>query len=144
MTAFKFEYIWLDGYQPEANLRSKTKILQFDNFDEDLSKIPNWSFDGSSTRQADGSFSDCILKPVKIYQDPGRIDAYLVLCEVMNPDGTPHETNTRSSIPEGYNDYWFGFEQEYTFMDGSRPLGFPEEGFPNPQGMYYCSVGNKM
>ena len=29
MTPFKFEYIWLDGYQPEANLRSKTKVLHF-------------------------------------------------------------------------------------------------------------------
>ena len=26
----KLEYIWLDGYHPEPNLRSKTKILDFD------------------------------------------------------------------------------------------------------------------
>ena len=64
MTAFKFEYIWLDGYQPEANLRSKTKVLNFENFDEDISKMPDWSFDGSSTKQADGSFSDCVLHNV--------------------------------------------------------------------------------
>tara|TARA_B100000902_G_scaffold393527_1_gene447932 strand:+ start:174 stop:1181 length:1008 start_codon:yes stop_codon:yes gene_type:complete len=139
----KFEYIWLDGYQPEANLRSKTKILKFENFDEDISKMPEWSFDGSSTLQAEGSFSDCVLKPVKIYKDPARLNAYLVLCEVMNPDGSAHSSNTRSQIPKGFDDYWFGFEQEYTLMDGSRPLGFPGEGFPNPQGMYYCSVGNK-
>ena len=25
----KLEYIWLDGYQPESNLRSKTKIWDF-------------------------------------------------------------------------------------------------------------------
>ena len=143
MTAFKFEYIWLDGYQPEANLRSKTKVLNFENFDEDLTKIPDWSFDGSSTMQAEGSFSDCVLRPVRIYKDPARLDAYLVLCEVMNPDGTPHASNTRSQISQGFNDYWFGFEQEYTLMDGTRPLGFPDHGFPNPQGMYYCSVGNK-
>ena len=143
MTAFKFEYIWLDGYMPEANLRSKTKVLNFDEFDEDISKIPNWSFDGSSTQQAEGSFSDCVLKPVRIYQDPGRLNAYLVLCEVMNPDGSPHASNTRSRIKKGHDDYWFGFEQEYTLMEGSRPLGFPDHGFPNPQGMYYCSVGNK-
>ena len=143
MTAFKFEYIWLDGYQLEANLRGKTKILNFENFDEDLTKIPEWSFDGSSTRQAEGSFSDCVLKPVRIYKDPARLDAYLVLCEVMNPDGTPHASNTRSQISPGFDDYWFGFEQEYTLMDGTRPLGFPDHGFPNPQGMYYCSVGNR-
>ena len=143
MTPFKFEYIWLDGYQPEANLRSKTKILHFENFVEDVKKIPDWSFDGSSTQQAPGNKSDCILKPVSIYKDPARLNAYLVLCEVMNVDGTPHPTNTRALIPKGFDDYWFGFEQEYTLMDGTRPLGFPEQGFPNPQGRYYCSVGNK-
>ena len=145
MTPFKFEYIWLDGYQPEANLRSKTKVLHFTEFDkkEDLSKIPDWSFDGSSTQQADGSSSDCILKPVAIYDDPARLNAYLVLCEGMNADGTPHDSNMRAKIKEGFDDYWFGFEQEYTLMDGARPLGFPDHGFPNPQGMYYCSVGNK-
>ena len=143
MTAFKFEYIWLDGYQPEANLRSKTKVIKFDQFDEDPSVLPDWSFDGSSTQQADGSFSDCVLRPVKLYKDPARLDGYLVLCEVMNADGTPHESNTRAQIKQGFDDFWFGFEQEYTLMDGTRPLGFPEQGFPNPQGMYYCSVGNK-
>ena len=143
MTPFKFEYIWLDGYQPEANLRSKTKVLQFSNFDEKVTSLPEWSFDGSSTQQAEGSFSDCVLKPVKIYKDPARLNGYLVLCEVMNPDGTPHESNTRAQIKSGFDDYWFGFEQEYTLMDGVRPLGFPEQGFPNPQGMYYCSVGSK-
>ena len=61
----------------------------------------------------------------------------------MNPDGTPHASNTRSQIAPGFDDYWFGFEQEYTLMDGTRPLGFPDHGFPNPQGMYYCSVGNR-
>jgi glutamine synthetase len=143
MSAFKFEYIWLDGYKPESNLRSKTKIIHFDNFNNDIKSLPNWSFDGSSTMQADGNFSDCVLKPVKIYEDPARLNAYLVLCEVLNPDLTPHLSNMRSIIPTGFDDYWFGFEQEYTLMDGTRPLGFPDHGFPNPQGMYYCSVGNK-
>ena len=27
------------------------------------------------------------------------------------------------------------------FFDGSRPLGFPEHGFPAPQGGYYCGIG---
>ena len=136
MTPFKFEYIWLDGYQPEANLRSKTKILNFKEFEKkDLVKLPDWSFDGSSTLQAEGSSSDCILKPVAIYNDPARLDAFLVLCEVCNADGTAHTTNTRAKIANGYDDYWFGFEQEYTLMDGARPLGFPDHGFPNPQGI---------
>lgn len=35
----------------------------------------------------------------------------------------------------------FGIEQEYTFFDGARPLGFPVGGFPAAQGGYYCGVG---
>jgi glutamine synthetase len=148
MNKFKFEYIWLDGYKPEPNLRSKTKILEFEHSDEiNLSALPMWYFDGSSTNQAEGHFSDCALKPVKIVPDFSRFDAFLVLCEVMEADGqTPHETNTRALVPDDTDDYWFGFEQEYILVDPktNRPLGFPEGGYPAPQGRYYCGVGNKV
>jgi glutamine synthetase len=46
-------------------------------------------FDGSSTKQAEGS-SDCLFVPVAIYPDPTRINGYLVMTEVMHADGTPH------------------------------------------------------
>lgn len=140
----KLEYIWLDGYTPEANLRSKTKIIT-EEFHGDLEECPFWSFDGSSTKQADGKSSDCLLKPVHIIMDydrtrQGHIESYLVMCEVLNPDGTPHDTNTRTKIIDD-SEFWFGFEQEYTLTQNGRPLGFPTNGYPNPQGMYYCSVG---
>lgn len=142
MAKTKFEYLWLDGYQPEPNIRSKTKILDLPaSYDGSLDVIPMWSFDGSSTQQAEGKSSDCLLQPVKVYPDTSRRNAYLVMCEVLSPDGTPHPSNKRHSLPEG-NDYWFGYEQEYTLVLNGRPLGFPQDGYPAPQGMYYCSVGS--
>ncbi len=141
MAKFKFEYIWLDGYKPEPNLRSKTKVLEFDSYDGELDVLPEWSFDGSSTKQAEGRSSDCLLKPVATYPDAGRTNAWLVVCEVLNPDGTPHESNTRARIQDDSPDFWFGFEQEYVLEENGMPMGFPEKGYPGPQGPYYCAVG---
>lgn len=140
-TKSKLEYVWLDGYKPTQGLRSKTKIVE--NFSGRLKDCPLWSFDGSSTKQASGGSSDCLLKPVFVCPDPGRKNGFLVMCEVLNPDGTPHESNGRATIEKDSPDYWFGFEQEYFLWDTEigRPLGFPENGYPNPQGQYYCSVG---
>jgi glutamine synthetase len=143
MNKAKLEYIWLDGYRPTQELRSKTKIVS--NFDGTVENCPNWSFDGSSTLQAEGNSSDCILKPVRIFPDPDRLNGYLVMCEVLSPDGTPHPSNFRATIDDDDNDFWFGFEQEYFLMDNETdlPLGFPRGGFPGPQGQYYCSVGGR-
>ncbi|MCB9662887.1 MAG: glutamine synthetase beta-grasp domain-containing protein [Alphaproteobacteria bacterium] len=142
MTVYKAEYIWVDGTEPTPLLRSKTKILAVGE------EPPTWGFDGSSTNQAPGDKSDCVLKPVFTVPDPIRGgDHKLVLCEVFTVDGNPHPTNTRAplrAVAEKYaaNGMWFGMEQEYTFMkfDGT-PLGFPTNGYPAPQGPYYCGVG---
>lgn len=143
MSLVKLEYIWLDGYKPTQSLRSKTKIVKSEDFDGTLASLDMWSFDGSSTEQAPGGSSDCLLKPVYVVNDPQRKNAYLVMCEVMNADGTPHASNGRATIEDDDNDFWFGFEQEYFLWDPrtNKPLGFPEGGYPGPQGPYYCSVG---
>tara|TARA_B100000212_G_scaffold267653_1_gene207075 strand:+ start:142 stop:1158 length:1017 start_codon:yes stop_codon:yes gene_type:complete len=137
----KLEYIWLDGFEPTQSMRSKTMIRS--DFGGTVAECPMWSFDGSSTLQADGGDSDCLLKPVAIYPDPDRINGYLVMCEVLNADGTPHSTNGRATISEDDDDFWFGFEQEYFLWDPETnlPLGFPRD--QTPQGQFYCSVGAK-
>ena len=142
MTKCKLEYIWLDGYQPTQSLRSKTKVVE--DFSGKVEDAPVWCFDGSSTEQAPGGSSDCLLKPVFACPDPARLGTgFLVMCEVLTPDGEPHPTNGRATIKDDDNDFWFGFEQEYTVWDPEtdRPIGFPAEGYPGPQGPYYCSVG---
>ena len=53
MAKYKLEYLWLDGYEPVANLRGKTQIKEFAKFPK-LEELPLWAFDGSSTRQAEG------------------------------------------------------------------------------------------
>ena len=142
MAVYKAEYIWLDGTEPTHMMRSKTKVLPEGN------EPPIWGFDGSSTNQAPGEASDCVLKPVFQVDDPIRGgNDKLVLCEVYNTDMTPHASNTRAQLREvadkyASHDTWFGLEQEYTFLRTSGwPLGFPEDGFPLPQGPYYCGVG---
>jgi glutamine synthetase len=135
---YKLEYIWLDGYTPEPNLRSKTKVLTSET-EPELESLPIWNFDGSSTNQAEGNYSDCLLKPVKIIRDPQRKNGYLALCEVLNPDMTPHSSNTRSSVKDNSN-MWVGFEQEYFIYDDELPLGHTKSTM-KPQGEYYCGIG---
>jgi glutamine synthetase len=147
MAKAKLEYIWLDGYKPTQSLRSKTKIEN--NFSGKLEDCDLWSFDGSSTEQAPGGSSDCQLKPVFICKDPERsllgTPSYLVMCEVLDSNGNAHESNGRATIEDDDNDFWFGFEQEYFLWDPATnlPIGFPANGYPAPQGQYYCSVGAK-
>jgi len=140
----KAEYIWIDGTEPTAEIRSKTKIM------EQGEEPPLWGFDGSSTNQATGDNSDVVLSPVMVCPDPVRGgDHILVLCEtLLTEDLSPHPTNTRALAAAAYEKYAdqemiFGLEQEYTMLhpDSGWPYGFPSHGFPGPQGPYYCGVG---
>ncbi len=139
------EYVWLDGQKPTAQLRSKTKIINRPV--TKVKDIPEWGFDGSSTEQAEGKFSDCRLTPVFFMPDPIRGKPHVIaMCEVFEANGDVHPSNTRAhlrQLAEKYKkaDAWFGIEQEYTLFKDGRPLGFPAGGFPRPQGPYYCAVG---
>ena len=137
------EYLWIDGTKPTEKLRSKTKIVPEG---EDL---PLWGFDGSSTNQAPGEDSDCVLRPVYTCPDPIRGgNALIAMCEVLLPDLSPHPSNTRAACAAAAEKHAgaemiFGIEQEYTLFKGpTQPLGWPRNGFPAPQGGYYCGVGS--
>mmetsp|Transcript_7535 Transcript_7535/g.27351 ORF Transcript_7535/g.27351 Transcript_7535/m.27351 type:complete len:393 (+) Transcript_7535:77-1255(+) len=153
--AQKAEYIWFDGLEGQKDImfnemRSKTKVMQ-KPLPAGSTDFPMWSFDGSSTGQAEGDDSDCLLRPVFSCPDPIRGDNHvLVLCEVLTPNGDPHPTNTRDRLAKildkEINDEepLYGFEQEYTMLgsDG-RVFGWPEGGYPAPQGPFYCGAGNE-
>jgi glutamine synthetase len=137
----KAEYIWIDGTRPTSKLRSKTRII------EEGSEPPLWGFDGSSTYQAQGAASDCILQPVFTCPDPVRGgSSILVLCEVYDSEGKPHATNMRAGLRQTAEKHadqeaLYGMEQEYTMFHGRDPLGWPKGGYPAPQGPFYCGVG---
>ena len=129
---FKAEYIWIDGTQPTAKLRSKTKIIGGEP--AGLEELPIWGFDGSSTNQAEGHSSDRVLKPVFTCPDPIRGGRnILVMCEVLLASNMkPHPTNTRAIAARAEKKYaeddmWFGLEQEYTMLraDGTLEWDIP-------------------
>ena len=211
------EYIWCDGQEGKEikgmmfnELRSKTKCLTTPLESLNPADFPDWSYDGSSTGQAEGNNSDCIIRPVRVVPDPIRGAPHLlIMTEVLNPDGTPHETNTRAPLAALVDDKvkaeapLFGFEQvrggrgrvggeceargdcaksaaahsygrhgtspppaprpsptpftqpalphpanappaqEYTMLkpNSGSVVGWPEGGYPAPQGPFYCGVG---
>lgn len=141
-------YIWIDGATPTQKLRCKTRIISHPEGRMTINDFPEWGFDGSSTYQAQGHDSDLILKPICFVNDPILSGQnYLVLCEVMNPDHTPHPSNKRAELERlmvtvnSKFQPWIGFEQEYTLFNGATPLGWPDRGYPAPQGPFYCGVG---
>ncbi len=85
MTKYKLEYIWLDGKRnPFPGYAARLQLKSLLEKPLTLAEIPFWGFDGSLTMQAEGKSSDCILKPVALYPDASRKDAYIVLSEVMH------------------------------------------------------------
>lgn len=147
MNLAQVTYIWIDGTHPTQTLRSKVKIIPHAE-SLTLERLPQWNFDGSSTYQAAGHDSDLILQPVCMVDDPILgAGNFLALCDVLNPDGTPHSSNKRSRLVHvmaqggSQHEPWIGFEQEYTLFRGQQPLGWPDRGYPAPQGPFYCGVG---
>tara|TARA_B100001142_G_scaffold128914_1_gene130680 strand:- start:1249 stop:2376 length:1128 start_codon:yes stop_codon:yes gene_type:complete len=146
------DYIWLDN---EKNFRSKIKVW---NIDTSTSKfngknydvLPEWTYDGSSTKQANGEDSEIVLKPIAIFPKLAG-HGYYVLCATYNLEPeidnngiqtwkyTPTRNNTWHNANEVFEKYkdekpWYGLEQEY-FINPMERGGIE-------QGQYYCSVGH--
>ena len=154
------EYIWLDS---NMKFRSKSRVLKLlisnkprnelltSYHNAVLLQIPDWNYDGSSTGQAEGSDSEIMLKPVKLFYDPFRGSCdLLVWCETYLPDGSPTISNKRPYANQIFNQHlnlepWYGIEQEYFIInpDTNQPLGFDQENELEPQGPYYCGIGTK-
>ncbi len=141
MSKYKLEYIWLDGYEPVPNLRSKTKIVEFDG-EPVLEELPGLEL----RRQLDQAGRGLELglrapagralpgpgPPQRPARDvrgaPARRDAPPVEQPRDDPGRPGHLVRLRAGVlplPDGV------------------PLGFPREGFPAPQGEYYTGVGYK-
>lgn len=145
------EYIWLGG--DLWDIRSKCMTIESDTpirpGTEDIKLLKDWNYDGSSTKQAPGSNSEVIIRPVRVYRDPYRRgNNILVLCDTYDSKGKALPTNYRAKCAEVMEKFsksrpMFGLEQEYTMLhpDVKWPLGFPKNGYSAPQGQYYCGVG---
>ena len=146
----KIEYVWVDS---EEGLRGKTKLI-YNKVIKTIDDLPIWNFDGSSTGQSEGKFSDVFLKPVRLYRDPFRKEDHLIaLCECYNDFGCtePNEFNNRKDLVDimekvKEEEPWCGIEQEYVLFDAKNSnllYGWKNEEEPGsgPQGPYYCGVG---
>lgn len=137
-------YIWIDG--TGEHLRMKDKIVDY--IPKSPEELSTWTYDGSSTYQADGHNSDTYMVPRRLYKDPFRGEPHLLaLCDTYKHDMTPTPSNHRAAAAEALKKAesekcWFGVEQEYTMLDmDGYPFGWPKCGYPGPQGPYYCGVG---
>ena len=145
MKVVHVDYLWVDGFDTPS-IRSKTKVTGLKTLDEDTQEleIGPWNFDGSSTGQALTQDSERLLIPGRLYQmSPTH---YILLCEVCNVDGTPHETNYRAVLrnvleKDQKKNMWVGFEQEYFLTSEDKNIFWPQKGEPLNTPRYYCSVG---
>eukprot|EP01065_Artemidia_motanka_P036097 TRINITY_DN43_c0_g3_i1.p1 TRINITY_DN43_c0_g3~~TRINITY_DN43_c0_g3_i1.p1 ORF type:complete len:366 (+),score=147.73 TRINITY_DN43_c0_g3_i1:109-1206(+) len=144
------EYVFCCGKNTTTDLRSKYMTVTNMPIEKATPEtMKTWNFDGSSTGQAEGHASEILIKPVGVYVHPFMENARVVLAECYNTDGTPHRTNSRNVAAKYFSQHeedepWFGLEQEYFLYKGGRPLGWPEGGFPEPQGDFYCGNSAKV
>ena len=148
------EYVWIDG--SGIILRSKCRSL--DHPVTKVEDLPEWNYDGSSCYQAPTDNSEIIMKPVAMFRDPFRRGNHLLVmtetyrwtdktCTQLEPANTNFRVHANKIFNQNLaEEPWYGIEQEYTLVGTKTkfttwPLGWPNNGYPGPQGPYYCSVG---
>lgn len=157
------EYVFIDGV---GTTRSKTRIIQGQLILGQEARglmfsVDVWNVDGSSTGQSATVKSDIILLPRTLFNDPFNesrdgIRYCLVLCDIMNIDGSPHPSNTRAQLFQvlaqlgetkiNAEEPRFGIEQEYVIYDAatSLPYKWQPTTYSRKQGPYYCGAGGNV
>ncbi|XP_056633355.1 glutamine synthetase-like [Diorhabda sublineata] len=137
-------YIWIDGTGENVRCQSKTLEINPSSHKE----IPNCTFNGSETQQANINNPDCYIVPVAVYNDPiKRGNSKLVLCEAFNAEEKPCKTNHRQRCVEVLNracehEIEVSFEQEYLLTDKSGiPFASQSIGDDLPAELHYAGIG---
>ena len=120
------EYIWLDNANPVPQIRCKARVMNIP-FRPELNDFSDWKCEIANNDSESESASLCILKPVRVYQNPFKGDGnYLVLCEVYDSAGNSHPSNRRSILTGLTNAagkdiaVWMGCEQIYSVDQGKK------------------------
>ncbi len=140
--SYQAEYIWIDGTEPSPLLRSKTKVVA------DGKEPGIWGFDGSSTNQAPGDDSDCVLQPGLRLPRPAaraRRQARHVRGAAHRlhppPDQHPGQAARRWPRSTPTTSRCSASSRSTPSSRTGGPSAGPTGGYPAPQGPYYCGVG---
>lgn len=138
-------YVWLDA---DGSTRSKVKVLKEQvRFLRDL---PVWNFDGSSTGQSSGKYSDVLLKPQRLYTDPFRGKPHvIVMCDCWDEVDEPNLCNSRTKLKEKVDqnkieNSMVKLEQTYIIMNRVSNTPFRWKEYKTPgfkDNTYYCGTG---
>jgi glutamine synthetase len=150
--AVKVEYVWIGG---DYELRSKIRMLYYNQTSDFFPIIPQWNYDGSSTNQLSTKNSEANIIPRAIFHHKENesnplYDHLIVMCDTYDADNQPLKTNARQRANEIFSNNlsaepWFGLEQEYFLFktNSITPLGVDETSEGRGQGQYYCSAGSE-
>lgn len=151
------DYLWIGG---AGEMRYKTRVIQMSELQKydfvcNVTKMPKWNYDGSSTGQAPSEGNtEVILNPIFCCVNPLHKDvenAYIVLCDTYDTDGNPLPSNSRYNAKQIFKDKYmdfkprFGLEVEFFFKKGKHIMSVIEDGNKDfnkdfNQNIFYCGT----